>query len=318
MFRILFILLTFLTIVAQAQRISPSDLIILQKQEDSLKPVGFNMVLGSTPSERASADSLFIRSLVKSLRVPYSFDYPFDSLLTVSRIYAPDSTFRIFTWQISHSDDRFRQKGAIQLKTSDGSLKLYPLFDISDFTEAPQDSVRTVQNWIGAIYYNMVMKNFNNKSYYTLLGFDDNNSQSSKKFIEVLTFNEKGEPVFGGPFFIMDDGNRRIAPFSRFLLEYKKEGRARLNYDAEMDLIMYDHLVSETNEPDKAFTMVPDGDYQAFKWQNGKWNQIDKVFDQKLEDGEAPLPAPIMDADGKTKEAILQEQSDKNARRKVE
>jgi hypothetical protein len=199
------------------------------------------------------------------------------------------------------------------MKTADGSLKLFPLLDMSDFTSAPQDSIRTGQNWIGAIYYGMVMKTFNNKNYYTLLGFDDNNMRTTRKWIEVLSFDAKGRPVFGGPFFsIVNNEVKSAAPKARYCLEYKKEGRARMNYDAELDMIIYDHLVSETNEPNKVFTMVPDGDYQGFKWVNGKWSQIDKVFDYKLEDGQAPMPVPLKDDVGNNNEAKLMEQSEKN------
>jgi alginate O-acetyltransferase complex protein AlgI len=44
------------------------------------------------------ADSLFTKGLVQALKMPNSFNYPFDSLITISRIYAPDSSFRIFSY----------------------------------------------------------------------------------------------------------------------------------------------------------------------------------------------------------------------------
>ena len=58
-------------------------------------------------------------------------------------------------------------------------------------------------------------------------------------------------------------------------------------------MILFDHLVSETNEPGKRYTLIPDGDYEGFKWTNGQWLHIDKVFDFKLKDGEAPIPEAI-------------------------
>jgi hypothetical protein len=39
---------------------------------------------------------------------------------------------------------------------------------------------------------------------------------------------------------------------------------------------------------------------------------VDKVFHQKLEDGQAPVPDPIRDAKGNNDELKLQERSDKN------
>jgi hypothetical protein len=300
--------------ITGSAQISASNLVQLRKIEDSMKTYGNQMITEKTASQRFMADSVFIKMMVRALRTPNSFYYPFDSLETVSRIYAPDSSFRIFSWQFTRDEDYYRQRGAIQMKTADGSLKLFPLVDMSNFTAAPQDSIRIGNNWIGAIYYGIVEKTFNGKKYYTLLGFDDNNMRSTKKWIEVLSFDDKGRPIFGGPFFSIPTAEIRTSGSrnARFMLEYKKDGRARLNYDKELDMIVYDHLISETNEPDKAYTMVPDGDYQGFKWANGKWVLVDKVFDYKLQDGQAPLPAPLRDANGKNDELKLMQQSEKN------
>lgn len=306
-------LLLFISLSVSAQNLSKQSVIQLKKMEDSMKVYGRRMIMEKTATQRFVADSVFIRMLVRSLKTPNSFNYPFDSLVTVSHIYAADSTFRIFSWQFTRDDDYYRQRGAIQMKTADGSLKLFPLLDISDFTNAAQDSVRTSQNWIGAIYYSIVMKTFNGKKYYTLLGYDDNNMRSTKKWIEVLAFNEQGKPVFGGPYFtIANDSTKTVLHPARYCMEYKKDGRARINYDKDLDMIVYDHLVSESNEPGKAYTKVPDGDYQGFKWANGKWNQVDKVFNYKLRDGQAPLPAPLKDAAGNSDELKLMQQSQKN------
>jgi hypothetical protein len=302
---------------ASAQTLPKSSFTQLRKMEDSMKTYALKMIREESASKRFSADSIFIRMLVRSLRTPNSFYYPFDSLITVSHIYAPDSSFRIFSWQFTRDDEHYRQRAAIQMKTEDGSLQLHPLIDMSDFTPAPQDSVRTAQNWIGAIYYGMVMKTFNDKKYYTLFGFDDNNMRSTKKWIEVLTFNQEGKPVFGGPYFLIRDTTNKVKETYlkpvRFCLEYKKNGGARVNYDPELDMIIFDHLVSESNQRgDKAYDMVPDGDYQGFKWENGHWSLVDKVFDFKLKDGEAPLPEPLKDDNGKNDEEKLLRQSEKN------
>ncbi|TDH27056.1 hypothetical protein EXU57_09670 [Segetibacter sp. 3557_3] len=314
--RIVFLLATLITLNVQAQKLAKSNFAQLVKAEDTLKTHARNMIVDRDANVRFAADSQFIRSLVRLLRTPYSFDYPFDSLETVSRVYAPDSTFRVFSWQYTRDDNYYRQRGAIQVRTADGSLKLFPLLDMSEFTTAPQDSVRTPQNWIGAIYYGIIMKTHNNKKYYTLLGFDDNNLRSTKKWIEVLTFDEADRPMFGGPkFTVKNDQLKNTTTSTRFCLEYKKEGRARMNYDREMDMIVFDHLISEDNTPDRPYTMVPDGDYEGFKWADGRWVHVEKVFDFKLKDGEAPIPEPLKDDKGKSNEEKLLLQSEKNMNR---
>src|SRR3954451_12217745 len=125
----------------------------LKQVEESLKTYSHDMISAAEASARFNADSAFIKTLVSALKTPYSFSYPFDSIKTVSKISAPDSSFRIFTWQIERDESYFRQFGSIQLRTKDGSLKLFPLYDESDYSSSPTDSVRSNQNWIGAIYY---------------------------------------------------------------------------------------------------------------------------------------------------------------------
>ncbi len=83
-------------------------------------------------------------------------------------------------------------------------------------------------------------------------------------------------------------------------------------YDPEMDMIIFDHLISEDNNLSKRYTLIPDGDYEGFKWQNGHWAHVDKVFTFKLTDGHAPQPTVLKDADGKNNEQLLMEQSLKN------
>jgi hypothetical protein len=270
------------------------------------------MINAPEASDRFRADSNFTRGLVRSLKFTNSFYYPFDSLNTVPILYAPDSAFRIFTWQLKKDEYVYLQKGAIQMNTPDGGLKLFPLFDYSMYTSRPVDSVRTRNNWIGAIYYRLVMKEWKGKKYYTLLGFDDFTISSNKKWMDVLSFNNNQEPVFGGPFFSFKEDSVPKPVQARFNIEYKKEANTLLNYDPDLDMIVYDHLISETDEPDKKNTYIPDGSYEGFKWKNGQWVHVDRVFDFKLEDGQFPVDDKLRDDQGNIDEQKLEEASQRN------
>ena len=292
--RILFSLLlfSFINLNAHAQ-LDKLSLQAIQPKEDSLKEMGRKIVESIDVAERFRSDSFFTRMLVRALRQKNSFHYPFDSLNMISRLYAPDSSFRVFTWQVSKDEDVHRRHGAIQINTQDGSLKLFPLIDRTLVMNQQADTVTNHEWWIGSIYYKIIQKEFANKKYYTLLGYDENSIRSTKKRIEVLHFDNKGMPIFGGDFFSFQQDTVKKKNQSRFWIEYKKNGNGRILYDEEMDLIVYDHLISETNEPLKRFTYIPDGDYEAFKWENGKWNHIEKLFTFKLEDGQAPVEKPV-------------------------
>jgi hypothetical protein len=318
----LFLLFAF-SAPAFAQKITAGDLKKLRAKEDTLKEYSFYLNTDTLTADRMVSDSTFTKVLVRALQVKNSFYYPFDSVRGVSKVYAPDTTFRIFTWVISYNDYYARQRGAIQFRTPDGSLKLVPLRDFSEFTDKPLDSVRTRLNWIGAMYYNIIRTEYKGKPYYTLFGFDNNSAMSSMKWIEVLHFNEKNEPLFGGPFFTYDKDSIRQKPQYRINLEFKKGTRVLADYIPELGVILMDHLISDpTNpaneDPENKWTYVPDGDQEGFKWENGKWVHIDKFFTYKLQDGQAPVGDPLMDPKGKKNEEKLQEKTDKNRTKKNE
>ena len=278
---LLFAVLLIGTKIVSAQKLPKAALDILKPLEDSLKPAAFDM---ANPDDefifRFKADSFFTRGFVNALRVPFSFYYPFDSLSPVSKVYAPDSSFRIFTWEVMKDFTYYRQKGAIQMNTADGSLKIFPLFDASEFAANPIDSVRDAKNWIGAVYYKLIEKTYNNKKYYTLLGSDGNGARSKKKWMDILTFDEQGKPKFGGRNFqYQNDELKPKQPAYRFCLEFKKDAQVRLNYDANLDRIIFDHLYSEEMTPDLRYTLVPYGDYEGFVWKNGIWYHTATPFD---------------------------------------
>ncbi|MEO7530894.1 MAG: hypothetical protein ABIS69_05765 [Sediminibacterium sp.] len=295
-----------LALSVNAQKRIPASVQALMQMEENMKQYADAIINASEASDRAIADSIFTKALVQALKLPNSFSYPFDSLKAISHLYAPDSSFRIFTWQVMKDFTYYRQKGAIQFHTKDGSLKLIPLYDASPFTDHPVDSVRTNQQWIGAVYYNIVQKTFNNKNYYTLIGYDENDARSTKKWIEVLTFDDNSRPVFGGRYFnYPNEEGKPPQPAYRFYMEFKKDANAKLNYDAELDMITFAKLTSEIGEPTSHHTYIPTGSFEGFKWANGKWvfvpvvkevdprSNINPTQPGAERRGDKPLPLPL-------------------------
>jgi hypothetical protein len=299
------IVLLFSSSVVSGQKITPADLKILQKKEDSLKLYAKDLVTDSLSNNRMRSDSFFTKVLIRSFQVRNSFYYPFDSVKGISALYAPDSSFRIMTWSLTYNEDLCQQRGVIQFPTRDGSAKFVPLYDYSTRTPYPEDSVRDHRHWIGAVYYNMIQTRYNNKNYYTLFGYDPNNPFTNKKWIEVLTFDQSGMPVFGGKYFsFAKDSAKRDDQF-RYSIAYKKQASATVDYDPDLKLILVDHLISESDEPDLPQTFVPDGDYEGFKWTDGRWVYVNKVFNEVTAEGKEPVPMPIRDDKGTLDETKL-------------
>jgi hypothetical protein len=281
----------------EAQQIVKKDLQFLQKKEDSLKLVALKIIQGKLPADRFFADSVFTRMLVKSLVTKNSFYYPFDSIINISKLYAPDSSFRIFTWQLVINENVIRQHGAIQMRTDDGSLKLIGLQDRSDVTINNSDTIADNRGWIGAVYYKIILKKYNNHKYYTLLGFDENNIRSDKKVMDILEFVD-GKPVFGNNLFVTNNNPALSKTMARYIYEFKKEASARLSYDADLDAVVFDELQSESNKPKQKWTLIPTGEYEGFKWKNGKWNYTYNVFGNEPPPKKVSVPAPIRDTKG--------------------
>ena len=292
-----------LSLQAFCQQISAPDLRLLRSKEDSLKIQAQKISEGKQLADRVSADSIFTRTFVRALKTTNSFYYPFDSLQNISKLYPPDSSFRIYTWQLVINENLTLQHGAIQMRTADGSFKRFPLIDRSDITKNPADTIAGNEAWMGAVYYKIIQKTFDGHTYYTLLGFDQNNIRSDRKIMDILEF-VNGKPVFGNKLFVIENGNVYQKNMARFILEYKKEASPRLSYDPDMDAVVFDELVSESNEPNKKYTMIPDGEYEGFKWKAGKWVYTTDLF------GKAPVkkysePQTIRDAGGNIDDSKL-------------
>ncbi len=104
LFFLLFCFSLLLWLPSSAQTIAPADLKKLHQKEDSLKILAKNVYVDSLTAGRMRSDSLFVKTLVRSLLIKNSFYFPFDSVQGVSKLYAPDSAFRIFSWTISYDN----------------------------------------------------------------------------------------------------------------------------------------------------------------------------------------------------------------------
>lgn len=297
---------SFLGLIGLGQRFSNKEINQFSSSEDSLKKVAIRILQGFSLEERRFSDSSFTKILVRALKKNNSFYYTFPSLKSISILYPPDSSFRIFTWQMKINEDDYVHHGAIQINKKDGSLKLIPLFDKSNDIENPEDTVANNLCWIGAIYYKILQTTEKDNKIYTLLGYNEFGMTSNKKMIEVLHF-DNDVPVFGGDYFNFPKDESISKKIARFIMEYKKNATPRLNYDEDLKMIIKEHLISETNEPEKKYSLIGDGDYEGFVWKNGKWNYILKVFDTITPNGRAPIPSPIRDKDGRIDDKKLKE-----------
>lgn len=285
------ILLTAAFSVRAQTSITQKNLVLLNQYQDTLKVLSDSMLDAKDEMMRQSSCYLFIRTMVRALKVEGSFHFTFDSLQRISILKAGDQSFRILNWVLPFADSTYRYYGTIQMNDP-GQLKLFPLFDYSPLISKPTDTVTNNERWFGALYYRMLeVKSASGKPYYLLFGWDGNNSRSNKKLIEVLSFNSKKQPVFGASLFDFGKYDPRNK-LKRFIIEYKETAKVSIRYDDELQMIIFDHLQPENpSTKDDFTTYIPDGSYEGFHWEGNKWRYVENVFTTIQKD--PPFPDPV-------------------------
>jgi hypothetical protein len=299
--------------VIERPTLSTKDLQKIKLMEDTLHRLSNLFTEDTIADNRKKACYNFIPKFVNALKTDNSFYYPFDSFETVAKVYAPDSSFRIFTWQLYFSmpvklagkngKDTILQRpiiryyGVIQMKSKE--LKMYPLFDAGDTLKYGTQQILSNDNWWGQLYYNIIQKTVNGKTYYTTFGFEAADPLTRRKIIDILTFDKTGKPVFGAPMFYFKHTDssqvKEIDTLTRFFIEYKHNASTILNYDQEKEMIVFDHVAPPNDKSTGAtFTYVPDGTYEGFVWTNNRWNWVEQVFTFGINEMDnPPIPAPL-------------------------
>jgi hypothetical protein len=284
----IFLLLSVAPLQAQSSSpIAAEDQDFLKQMEDSLAFLAYAVINDSTPEHRFMACREMIPTLVQALKRPHSFHYPFERLKSVSIQYPQDSSFRIFTWQLYVDKDDYRYYGAIQMNSRE--LQLFPLVDRSFNHQGDlEQMVLQADNWHGAVYYNLHgFQAADGKPAYLLFGFDGYSFFRKRKIIDVLRFGDEG-PVFGAPVFLHAD--QRVK--HRIVFQYAAEASTRCNFDLELDMVIFDHLIELSGTYGEGPNRYPDGSYEGYRLQDGRWVHLEKVFDQISD--EPPLPTPIL------------------------
>ncbi|WP_183761123.1 hypothetical protein [Pedobacter zeae] len=257
---LLFILLPGFNVQAQQ---TPNKLDVFQ---DSLIKISTATGTALSDNEKLEINGKFVKLLVEALKTPHSFAYPFDSLKNVSVIKSPDKAFRTLTWYVQLANGSYRYYGAIQMNTQNGPLKLYPLIDQTENMNDP-NAITGNQKWFGARYYEIIPVTSGNRlPYYVLLGWKGNTQATTKKVIEILSF-DKDNAVFGAPVF---DG-KELKGKNRLIFEYAKSNAMMLKTDVKAGMIVFDHLASFDPEVKDKFEFYgSDGTFDGFKIIGGK------------------------------------------------
>ena len=267
----------------------------LSALEDTLSFYAYSLVNDSLPEDRFYATRELIVTLVKTLKIKNSYYYPFSKLKSVSLQYPPDSSFRMFTWQLAVSPTEYRYYGALQRKSD--SLILFPLIDRSFTISQPEVASLGPENWMGCLVYGIQQFGVGDSATYLAFGYDANDGKTRKKWIDPIRF-VRNKPVFGAPLFPPNPKDSSATIPLRFILSYSAESTIKLNYDSELGLIVFDHLAPLVLKAGQPEEMVPDGSYEAFKILPNKLEYIEMLTVIST-DEETIRQKPILGREGK-------------------
>lgn len=231
---------------ADAKSLSYSDndtMMLFRGYEDTLKTLQYDKISEhSTDKEKLDANRHFLHVLRSALELPGSIHYPFDSLTTIGRITSPDNQFRIITWDIAKNDGTFLYYGFIQ--SYNHAAHRYILYELNDKSAEitdPHDAVYTPDKWFGMLYYKVVPERYAGKTIYMMLAWQGYSSIITRKIIDVLSFNDKGEPSFGMAVFKKPPPGSR-GNFRRIIFQYSANAFMSLTYNSKKNIIVFDHL----------------------------------------------------------------------------
>ena len=225
-----------LLLIAFTYTAKPQDLNghSLTQIEDSLSILIQKVASNNSSAVKEEANNNFLTLFRSALNKEDAFEYPFDSLKNIGKIKSNDGKLRIFTWNLPYSGGFQKYFGFILYKNDKKNTLVFELDDNRKSLTDPIKEIMGKHNWMGALYYSVLEHTLQNKTYYTLLGFDFNSLFSSKKIVEVLSFGSDNEPIFGANIFKVD--NDFIA---RVVFEFSARATMTLRYIPDSQTIVF-------------------------------------------------------------------------------
>ncbi len=200
--------------------------------------------------------------------------YAFENLKHVSVLSPEDESFKLITWHLERGNQTYIYSGYLTFFSKEiRSQVVIPLLDFSFkmFNETKQ--THTPEFWFGMLYYDIITVKKEGRKYYTLLGWDGNDEVTDKKIIDVLWFDNSGNPRFGAPLFVSENGIQ-----NKFIVEYHQLAAVSMNYDTKGKRIIYDDVQPlDGSSFDLKGTYIPTLNFNALKFNGKMWQKIEQV-----------------------------------------
>lgn len=270
-----------------------------------------------TDNERYLASEEAVQLLAEALEEEDSEEWRWQLPSYVSVLTSPDKLFRIFTWAVVRDNGEFECFGAVQFyNEKEEYYEHLLLHDKSEEIMNREESVLSADQWLGAVYQDIIQTTSGSHTYYTLLGWNGVDNLTERKIIEPV-YIRNGVPQFGAPLF------RRMRNQRRVVLEYSNNAVVNLSYETQYvqeverkrekvkgtnryqtvekvkehkeQMIIFDEVEPQVPGMEGLFQYyVPSGTELAYAFVDGKWELRNgaqgRLSDKKLNKEFAPLP----------------------------
>ena len=253
---------------------------------DTLVMLSDSLVYAPSDMRKINANKNYKRILKEVLNDSLSITYNFGRVKNLSVVTGPNHQFRFYTWTLLLGKDEYDYCGFTQYQRkvrrgifSAAKIENY-VFELSNNSASiGNDELAQLNsnNWLGCIYYSLVPAPKKRDKIYLLIGWDGYSYSSTKKIIETVKFNNKGEPSFGHNVirFDLTHGTKAEPRFqnkSRIIFEYNGNVTMHCNYNFNLNMIVFDHL-APTNPALSGVRRVyaPDFTYDGLLYQKKTW-----------------------------------------------
>ncbi len=309
---ILLLLLTVVGLSSQAQ-----DKAKMQDYQSRLSSLFIRVAEAPTDNERYLASEEAVQLLAEALDEEDSEEWKWSLPQYVSVLTSPDKLFRIFTWAVVRDNGEFECFGAVQFYNEKEEVYEHLLLnDKSEEIMNREESVLAADQWLGAVYQDLIQTTASSHTYYTLLGWNGVDNLTERKIIEPV-YIRNGVPQFGAPLF------RRMRNQRRVVLEYSNDAVVNLRYETQTveeverkrekvkgtnryqtveikkehkeTMIIFDEVEPQIPGMEGLFQYyVPSGTELAYAFVDGKWELRNgaqgRLTDKKLNKDFEPLP----------------------------
>ncbi|MGE9616596.1 MAG: hypothetical protein ACQPRJ_03390 [Solitalea-like symbiont of Acarus siro] len=220
----------------------------------NIKALG-DKIINTSQEDKLLLHTDFKTHLTDLLNKKNSYKLDLSDILPLYVTTSPDNKFRIISWSIKISDNKWLYTSILQFNTKHSKW-----IELDNFLKNSNN-----HSDLSCIYYNVIVSSKKDKQY-ILLGWRKKNNSINTKIIEPLTldnnYHQLGSAIF----------SNYGANTYRLVFDYPNNSTLLVDYQKGKRRILIEHLSEQDNG-----NYMPDGSYDALKFNGAKWQLINNV-----------------------------------------